>query len=332
MVNHRIATRVEWFIFIIGLLVLSLLPTFGNDYLLHVLVMVLLYAYLGSCWNIIGGYAGQFSFGHAAFYGIGAYTSSMLSFYWGVSPWIGFVAGGVLSGLFALGAGTLSFRYGLKGPFFALVTLAYAEMLRLVANTLKVTGAAVGLFLPLKGNSLLEFQFNVKYPYYYVILLMVTGIVIFSRWLERGKMGFYLNAIRGNENAAAASGVNIVRYKLIAFVISAFLTALGGTFYAQYYLFIDPIIVFGSGASIDILIRPIIGGVASVWGPIVGAFVLGPLSEFSRGLLRGYPGLDMMLYGAILIAVLLFMPHGIIGKVSEKKGGMETRQNAVPLR
>jgi branched-chain amino acid transport system permease protein len=237
----------------------------------------------------------------------------MLFVYAGISPWIGMAIGGVLSALFALGSGFLSFRYGLKGPFFALVTLAYAEMLRLIVNTVDVTGAAVGLFIPFRGNAPMEFEFQSKIPYYYIILFMATGLLALCKFVEKSKLGVYLSAIRGNENAAEASGVNVFRYKLVALVLSAFFTALGGTFYAQYFLFIDPIVVFGMGASIDILIRPIIGGLATVWGPVIGAFLLGPLSEFSRGVLRGYPGFDVMLYGSILIIVLLFMPCGVFG-------------------
>jgi branched-chain amino acid transport system permease protein len=296
-----------------GIICFLIVPMWLDDYLISVLILIFLYVYLGACWNLIGGYAGQFSFGHAAFYGMGGYISSMLFVYWGISPWIGMLAGGVLTGLFSLGSGFLSFRYGLRGPFFALVTLAYAEMLRVISNSLEITGGAVGLFLPLRGNSPLEFQFEGKLPYYYIIFFMSTGVLLLTRVLEKSKTGFYLRALRVNENSAEAVGVNVFRYKLFALTLSGFLTALAGTFYAQYFLFIDPIIMFGTGASIEILIRPVIGGVATLWGPVIGAFLLGPLSEVSRGLLRGYPGIDVMLYGMILVAVLIFMPSGVIG-------------------
>jgi branched-chain amino acid transport system permease protein len=305
-------------VLIVAAAVFLIVPVCLDDYLISVLILIFLYVYLGTCWNLIGGYAGQFSFGHAAFYGIGGYTSSMLFVYWGISPWIGMFAGGVLTGLFSLGTGFLSFRYGLRGPFFALVTLAYAEMLRVISNSLEITGAAVGLFLPLRGNAPLAFQFQGKLPYYYVIFLMSTGVLLLTRLLERSKSGYYLRALRVNEDSAEAAGVNVFRYKLLALTLSGFLTALGGTFYAQYFLFIDPIIMFGVGASIDILIRPVIGGIGTLWGPVVGAFLLGPLSEMSRGLLRGHPGIDVMLYGAVLIAVLIFMPSGVMGWLNKQ--------------
>jgi len=296
-----------------------LLPFLLPSYFVHVLIMILFYGYLGTSWNILGGYAGQFSFGHAAFFGIGAYTSSLIFVNWGISPWIGMVFGGLLGMLLGLLIGSLCFHYGLRGPYFALATLAFAELLRLISLNLDLTGKAMGILIPLKGNAPLSFQHESKIFYYFVILLMFIGVLGVARWIERGKVGDYLAAIREDEDSAEAIGVNTFAYKLLGILISGFLTALGGTFYAQYFLYIDPPVTFGVGTSIEIFLRPIVGGMGTVYGPIVGALVLGPLGEVTRGILGGYHGVHLMIYGAILVSVIIFLPNGICGWLSSLK-------------
>lgn len=295
------------------ILIAVLLPFFLPAYFTHVLIMILFYAYLGTSWNILGGYTGQFSFGHAAFFGIGAYTSTLIFANWGVSPWIGMIFGGILGMLLGLLIGSLSFHYGLRGPYFALATLAFAELLRLISLNLELTGKAMGILLPLRGDAPLYFQHESKIFYYFVILLMFTGSLWLAWHIERGKMGDYFAAIREDEDSAEAIGVNTFSYKLLAILISGFLTALGGTFYAQYFLYIDPTIAFGVGNSIEIILRPIVGGMGTVYGPVIGALVLGPLGEVTRGLLGGYQGVYLMIYGAILVGVIIFLPKGIYG-------------------
>ena len=259
----------------------------------------------------MGGYAGQFSFGHAAFFGIGAYTSTLIFVNWGISPWIGMVFGGLLGMLLGLLIGSLCFHYGLKGPYFALATLAFAELLRLISLNLDLTGKAMGILIPLKGNAPLSFQHESKIFYYFVILLMFIGVLWVARWIDRGRIGDYFAAIREDEDSAEAIGVNTFAYKLLGILISGFLTALGGTFYAQYFLYIDPEVTFGIGTSIEIFLRPIVGGMGTVYGPIIGALVLGPLGEVTRGILGGYHGVHLMIYGAILVGVIVFLPKGI---------------------
>jgi branched-chain amino acid transport system permease protein len=294
-------------------------PPLLPKYFLDVLISVLFFAYLGAAWNILGGYAGQFSFGHAAFFGIGAYTSTLLFLRLGLTPWLGMLVGGVLAAAFGLFAGYLSFRYGLKGPYFSLVTLAFAEMLRVVAVNWKFVGSSLGLVVPARSAPHL-FLFAEKLPYYYVILAMALGALWVTARVERSKLGFGLVAVRENEDAAEAAGVDALGAKLRAMAISSFLTALGGTFYAQYFAYIDPTITFGPGVSIQGLLQAIVGGSGTVLGPFLGAFVLTPVSELSRAMLRGRPGVDVMMYGLILILVISFLPQGLMGWVRRARG------------
>lgn len=311
MLNNKVVKMLLlWF----GLILIAiLLPFLLHDYFTHILIMILFYGYLGTSWNILGGYTGQFSFGHAAFFGMGAYTSTLVFVNWGVSPWIGMILGGFLGMLLGLLIGSLCFHYGLRGPYFALATLAFAELLRLISLNIDLTGKAVGILIPLKGDSPLYFQHESKIFYYFVILLMFLGSLGIAWHIERGKVGDYFAAIREDEDSAEAIGVNTFAYKLLAIMLSGFLTALGGTFYAQYFLYIDPTISFGVGNSIEIILRPIVGGMGTVFGPLIGALVLGPLGEVTRGLLGGYQGVYLMLYGAILVSVIIFLPKGITG-------------------
>jgi branched-chain amino acid transport system permease protein len=297
----------------LALALLVAVPPLLPKYALEVLISILFFGYLGASWNILGGYGGQFSFGHAAFFGIGAYTSTLLFLQLGVTPWLGMVAGGALAALFGLFAGYLSFRYGLRGPYFSLVTLAFAEMLRVVAVNWKAMGSSLGLVVPNRGSAPLQFLFAEKLPYYYVILAMVLGALLICRAIERSRMGYALAAIRENEDAAEASGVNALATKLSAMAVSSFLTALGGTFYAQYFAYIDPSLTFGPAISIGGLLPAIVGGAGTVAGPLLGSFVLTPISEITRAMLRGRAGADIMLYGLILILVISFLPNGLMG-------------------
>jgi branched-chain amino acid transport system permease protein len=295
------------------------LPPLLPKYALEVLISILFFGYLGACWNILGGYGGQFSFGHAAFFGLGAYTSTLLFLHWGVSPWIGMLAGGLLAAGFGLFAGYLSFRYGLRGPYFSLVTLAFAEMLRVVAVNWKAVGSSLGLVVPNRGSAPALFLFAEKLPYYYVILTMAVGALVITRAMERARMGYSLAAIRENEDAAEAAGVDALSTKLSAMAISSFLTALGGTFYAQYFAYIDPSLTFGPAISIGGLLPAIVGGAGTVTGPLLGSFVLTPISELTRAALRGRAGADIMLYGLVLILVISFLPNGLVGWIRARR-------------
>ena len=234
---------------VLGALVVA--PPFLPPYFLEILISVMLFGYLGTAWNILGGYAGQFSFGHAAYFGIGAYTSTLLFLRFGMTPWLGMLAGGVLATAFGLGAGYLSFRYGLRGPYFSLVTLAFAEMLRVITVNTKAVGSSLGLVIPNREPAPGNFVFAGKLAYYYVILAMALAAVWITWRVARSKLGYALLAIRENEDAAEASGVDVLGMKLRAMAISSLLTAFGGTFYAQYFAYIDPTITFGPSVSIQ---------------------------------------------------------------------------------
>ncbi len=294
------------------LVVCLVLPLWAGQYVIHLGAMILFFAYLGVAWNILGGYAGQFSFGHAAFFGLGAYTSTLLHLHHGVSPWIGMLLGGLAGVLLGLLSGFLSFRYGLRGPYFALVMLAFAEMLRLVFETWMSRSYPLGLPIPLKGTSPLDFQFRDKGPYFYIVLVMLVAVTFLCQRLTRSRIGAYWMAIRDNEDAAQALGVNAFAYKLLAMAISAFLTAMGGTFYAQYFLTLEVNEVFGVQISVEILLSAIIGGAGTVFGPLVGSIALQLLSESTRVYVRAFSGFDLMVYGCVLILVIIFLPQGLL--------------------
>ena len=312
MSNSIRSTRIIIVIITVGVMLL-ILPQLIGDYFVHLVTTVLLFGYLGVAWNILGGYAGQFSFGHAAFFGVGAFTSTLLQIHMGVSPWIGMFLAGIAGLLLGQFIGFLTFRYGLRGPYFALAMLALAEMLRVLAVEWMTERYPLGIILPLIGDSFRDFQFKSKVPYYYIILCMAALVLYFSRVIEDNRIGSYFKAIRENEEAAETLGVNTFKYKMAAMAISSFLTAMGGTFYTQYYLTIDEEAAFGVAVSIEILLGPIIGGAGTVFGPILGAGILECLSEGSRNLLGAYSGVHLMLYGAILIVVIIFLPKGILG-------------------
>lgn len=307
------------------LVVLSFLPLFLDRFFLSLALLILFWAFLGNAWNIMGGYTGLFSFGHAMFYGIGAYTSTVLLVDYSISPWVGMLAGALLAGLFGACVGYLLSRFGVRGHFFALGTFAIAEMVRLFATELEFINTSIGIHIPLvRGDSWIRLQFEETFVnYYYVILLLFLLGQIVTITIVRNKLGYYFQAVRENEEAAASLGVDVVRYKVLSVAISAALTAIGGSFFAQYFLFIDPTIVFGVTVSVQILLRPIVGGVGTIWGPFVGALLLTPLAEFTRSVVRtppsfldfieGRAGVDVMLFGAILIIVVLFMPDGLMG-------------------
>jgi branched-chain amino acid transport system permease protein len=303
----------------VAAVVLVAVPPFLPKYALEVLISILFFGYLGACWNILGGYGGQFSFGHAAFFGLGAYTSTLLFLHWGLTPWLGMLAGGAIAAAFGLFAGYLSFRYGLRGPYFSLVTLAFAEMLRVVAVNWRAVGSSLGLVVPNRGSAPPLFLFAEKLPYYYVILTMAAGALAVTWAVARARMGYSLAAIRENEDAAEAAGVDALSTKLAAMALSSFLTALGGTFYAQYFSYIDPSLTFGPAISIGGLLPAIVGGAGTVAGPLLGSFVLTPISELTRAVLRGRAGADIMLYGLVLILVISFLPNGLMGWIRSRR-------------
>ena len=298
------------------LLVVALLATVPllttSNVVLNFMVVALLIALVGQGWNVLGGYGGQYSFGHAAFFGTGAYTTAILQVRYGVNAWAG-LACGIAAGTFVGGViGALSFRSGLRGSYFALVTLAFAEVLRIIASVAPITGAGVGTLikLDLRWEA---FQFQSRAPFYWIILGFVAVSLLIVKRLDGSRFGAYLTAVRENEDAAQAAGIDTVRVKLWAMMLSAALTAAGGCFYTQYFLFLDAGIAYGTWISVEALLAPIIGGIGTVYGPLLGALVVRSLGEATKLVTGHAPGLDLVIYGCVLVLVVAFAPRGIAG-------------------
>jgi len=300
---------------VIALLAIVPLLTASNV-VLNFLTVALLIALVGQGWNVLGGYGGQYSFGHAAFFGTGAYVTAILQTRYGINPWLGFALGILGGAMVGAVIGALTFRSGLKGSYFALVTLAFAEVLRIAASVAPATGAGVGLLLALDLRPQ-AFQFQSRAPFYWIVLALVAVSLIVVRLIEHSRFGAWLVAVRENEEAAKALGVDAVRVKLAAITVSAAMTAAGGAFYAQYFLFIDSGIAYGPWISIEALLAPIIGGVGTVFGPLLGALVVKTLGELAKLVTGDAPGLDLVIYGSVLILVVAFAPRGIIGVLSD---------------
>ncbi len=295
------------------LAVLLGLPMVLSKYVLGIFIMVFYYAYLGQSWNVLTGYTGHISLGHALYIGIGAYTSVFLAQTFGLSPWIGMLAGGVIASIVGLFLGFLGFRFGLRGVYFVILTIAFAEIARLVISHIDVLGSFSGIFLDF-NPSFKNFQFKGNIPYYYISLGFMVMSLIVVRILETSKAGRFMVAIREDEEAAKALGVNTFKYNMFAIAVSAFMTSLGGCFYANYIFYLHPNTMFGMSLNIELILRPIVGGLGTLFGPVVGSFILTPLSEISRSYFSnsGLEGLHLVIYGIITILVVLFMPKGII--------------------
>jgi branched-chain amino acid transport system permease protein len=290
---------------------LLLLPAVLTSYAVTVCIFIFFYGYLGQAWNVLGGYAGQLSAGHAAFVGVGAYTTTLLSMHWRLSPWLGMLVGGVLAALLGAVIGGLGFRFGLRGFYFVLLTVAFAEVCRIVTLNTEVTGGALGLYITFTGDPW-QLQFQDNRAYYYLALALVLLATAVVAVLERSRLGTALLAIRDDEDAAEALGVDTFRCKLAAIMLSAFLTGVGGAFYANYLFSLQPNAVFGIPLSVDIIIRPVVGGAGTLLGPLLGSLILSPLAEVARIYFArpGWVGLHLVAYGALLIAVVLFLPRG----------------------
>jgi len=293
--------------------VLTCVPLAGaSNVTLNFLVVAMLAALVGQGWNILGGYGGQYSFGHAAFFGTGAYATAILQMRYGVNAWVAFgcgiAAGAIVGGII----GFLVFRSGLKGSYFALVTLAFAEVLRIVASVTPITGAGVGTLIKLDIRPE-AFQFQSRAVYYWIILLLVVLSLVIAERLEQTRFGARLMAVRENEDSARALGVDVFAVKIGATLLSAAITAAAGCFYAQYFLFVDSSIAFGSRVSVEALLAPIVGGSGTVFGALAGALAVRSLGEVAKIVAGDAPGIDLAIYGAVLVAVIAFAPRGIVG-------------------
>jgi branched-chain amino acid transport system permease protein len=297
---------------IIGGLVLAVGPfALPSQYLVNIAMLTAFSAFLGQCWNISGGFGGLTSFGHTAFFGVGAYAAAILDTRTDVSPWLALPLAAALGAIAGLVIGVAAFRAGLRGSYFALVTLAVAEMFRIVTNSSDWTRGGLGINVPLHFSAA-NFQFADRRATYALMLALLVLATCAAEWLRRSRFGARLVAVRENEDAARALGIDLVRVKTGALALSGALTALGGVVYTQTYLYIDPNISFGTERSVEMLLVTMIGGAGSVWGPIFGAIALHLIADTSRAWLDT-PGFAPMLYGLVLLAVIGLLPRGIVG-------------------
>ncbi len=280
-----------------------------NDYYLNIAVMTFLWAALSGAWNLMAGYGGLVSLGHSAFFGIGAYTTAVLYTLYGISPWIGLVAGVVLTTSIAVLISWPCFR--LRGAFFSLATMVFPIAMEIIANNWTgVTRGPSGIAMPLKA-SLRNFMFESRWAYLLATFALMMAVYAITRSIHRGRLGLYLIAMRDDQDAAESLGIEPVRVKLLITVISAALTSVGGFLYAQYILFLDPPSVFEINISVQIALFSLIGGLSTPIGPIVGSVIMTPLDGILSTFLGGGPRL--LIYGAVLLAVVLVAPHGVVG-------------------
>jgi branched-chain amino acid transport system permease protein len=292
----------------------------SSGFVIDIFIRILLFALIGVAWNLMGGYAKQLSLGHAAYFGLGAYTSTILLIRFGVSPWIGMLAGGAVAMLASLPIGALCFR--LRGPYFAIATIAIAQGLMLLFLKFRdFAWGAEGTTIPNLGQAPLMMQFETKAPYYYILLaLLAVGLAITWR-IERSWMGYYLVAVGEDEDAAEAVGVDSLLIKRNIYLLSAFLTALAGTFYVQYIYFIDPNTAFSFNVSVEAALVSIVGGIGALWGPVIGAVLLEATSALLQSWLGGgHGGVQLSVYSLILITVILWRPSGLIGVLTDAYG------------
>jgi len=310
---------------ILGLLLLAL-PWFANPYLLSVATLILYLAYTGQAWNVMMGFAGQLSLGHSLYVGVGAYASAALFVHYGIGPWAGVLMSIALCVALGAAIGFLAFRFGISGVYFALLTIAFCEFTRIGFDHLQWTGGSGGLFLKVAQRDQIDLA-NFRGPpamYYYAILLLTALALLGCYYLLKSKAGYYWQAIRENEEAAQALGINTFRWKMLAVVISSAMTAVSGVFFAFYYNNLFPEQIFHISRSIEIILGPIIGGVGTLFGPILGAAVLtivgDGITEILGALGWEIPGIKQVFYGIVMLLVIMFLPHGIWPPLARKLG------------
>ena len=316
--------RSEWLFLVALLAALALVPLLASNLVINFLVTALIGALAALGWNILGGLGGQISFGHAAFFGTGAYVTELLQLRLGANAWAAAVAGIAAGALVGLAIGAAVFRARLRGSYFALVTLAFAEVLRILANALDVTGGASGLLLPLQPGAA-HFQFDQRSVFAWIGIACVGAVLLLTRHMMNSRFGAHLAAVRENEDAARALGVDILATKLRAITLSAAITAAAGVFYVQYFLYLDANIGYGTWISIEALLAAIVGGVGTMAGPLIGALALHGLGELTRGFAGSITGIDLVIFGLLLVAAIAFAPAGIVGAWKRYVGG---RRNA----
>lgn len=286
--------------------------TSSSGVVLNFAMMALYACLMAQAWNLLGGYGGQFSFGHALFFGTGAYAQAIAQLQGHLNPWAALPLAILAAALVGLACGALTFRYGLKGSYFALVTLAFAEVFRILALSVPFTGAGVGLMVPLK-EGLGNMQFADRHGFVWLALGLVVPGLVLTAWLRHSRFGAWLQAVRDNEDAARAIGVNPFRVKLGAIVLSGAIMGAAGALYVQVFQYIDPGLAYGPTTSVEALVAAIVGGLGTLWGPVLGALALNLLAEGTRSLFGSLPGINMVIYGAVLIVIVMFAPRGVLG-------------------
>jgi branched-chain amino acid transport system permease protein len=297
-------------VFVAVVVILALVTHSGV--VLNLAMMALYGALMAQAWNLLGGYGGQFSFGHALFFGTGAYVQAIAQLQAHLNPWLALPLAMAAAALVGLAVGALSFRYGLRGSYFALVTLAFAEVFRILAVSAAFTGGGVGLMLPLRPGAD-NMQFADKRGFVLLALALLAAAQLLACWIRHSRFGARLQAVRDNEDAARAVGVDPLRIKLGAIVLSGALMGAAGAFYAQVFQYIDPGLAYGPHTSVEALVAAIVGGLGTLWGPVLGAVALNLLAELTRNLFGSLPGINMVIYGAVLVAIVMFSPRGLLG-------------------
>jgi len=305
---------------------LLVLPAFANPYVLSVATLILFFAYTGQAWNVMMGFAGQLSLGHSLYVGVGAYVAAGLFFLYGVGPWAGVWLAMLACALLGAVIGALAFRFRIAGVYFALLTIAFAEFTRIGFDHFAPLGGPGGLFLKVEQRQHLDLLALRGPPamFYYVALALTAGAFALCSRLLHSRVGYYWQAIRENEEAAQALGIDVFRYKMLAILVSSSMTALAGVFFAFYYNNLFPEQIFNIGRSIEIILGPIIGGLGTLFGPILGAALLTVLADSSTELIGALgwdiPGVKQVLYGVVLLGVVMFLPHGIWPVLAQKLG------------
>ncbi len=301
-------------------------PWLANDYLLTVLITILYFAYTGQAWNVMMGFAGQLSLGHAIYVGLGAYATAALYVHFGIGPWLGLPVAIAVAVVCGAIIGFLAFRFGVAGVYFAILTIAFAEFARIGFDHFTWVGGSSGFFLPV-ANYTRNDLWNLRGSpamFYYVMLVLTAAAFVLCHALLKSRVGFYWQAIREDEAAARSLGINTFRYKMYAVVISAGMTAVAGVFFAFYYNNLFPEQVFHISRSIELILGPIIGGIGTLFGPIIGAFLLTGLSELMQELLHALgfdvPGAKQVFYGICLLVVVMVLPDGVWPWLSRKLG------------
>ena len=310
---------------VLGILLLAI-PRIANAYVLSVATLILFFAFTGQAWNVMMGFCGQLSLGHSLYVGVGAYAAAGLFVHYGIGPWAGVWLAIALCVAMGAAIGFLAFRFGVSGVYFALLTIAFAEFTRIGFDHIQWLGASGGLFLKVAQREQMDLA-NFRGPpemYYYTILLLTAGALWGCHALLKSKAGYYWQAIRENEEAAQALGINTFRWKMLAVVISSAMTAVAGVFYAFYYNNLFPEQIFHISRSIEIILGPIIGGIGTLFGPILGAAVLTLLADGITEALAAlgweFPGVKQVFYGVVLLLVVMFLPHGIWPTLARRMG------------